>query len=145
MGAQIGFGLVLLVALFVGSVVGFLRVPHLMLAATIPLFALIPAAKLFVTPRIGPLKDLVSLAAITAAGAVIALERRPGRRRVVPDGSVQLEPGLWDRENELRALGHVVERATVQHPFGVGQAILKLGDGWLGGSDGRGDGFAGVR
>jgi len=67
------------------------------------------------------------------------------RWRVIPDGSVQLEPGLWDRENELRALGHVVERATVQHPFGVGQAILKLGDGWLGGSDGRGDGFAGVR
>jgi gamma-glutamyltranspeptidase/glutathione hydrolase len=66
------------------------------------------------------------------------------RWRVAPDSSVQLEPGLWDRENELRALGHVVQRATVQHPFGVGQAILKLGDGWIGGSDGRGDGFAGV-
>jgi O-antigen ligase len=89
-GAQIGFGLVLLVSLFIGAVLGFLFVPHLMLAATIPLFALIPAAKLFVSPKLGPLKDLVSLAAIIAAAAVIALERRPGRKRVLPDGWVLL-------------------------------------------------------
>ena len=64
------------------------------------------------------------------------------RWRVEPDGSVQLEPGLWDEEDWLRGLGHVVRRAEVQHPFGVGQAILKLGDAWIGGSDGRGDGFS---
>ena len=32
----------------------------------------------------------MSLAAITAAGAVIALDRRPGRRRLVPDGWILL-------------------------------------------------------
>ena len=31
---------------------------------------------------------------------------------------------------------------AVQHPFGVGQAILRLGDALIGGSDGRGDGSA---
>jgi len=90
MGAQIGFGLALFVSLFVALVLGFLVVPHLMFAFTIPLFALIPAAKLFVTPKLGPLKDLVSVAAILAAAAVFALERRPGRRRVLPDGKVLL-------------------------------------------------------
>ncbi len=66
------------------------------------------------------------------------------RWRVGDDGAVHLEPGLWAEEARLRALGHVVHRGTVQHPFGVGQAILRLGDAWIGGSDGRGDGFAGV-
>ena len=66
------------------------------------------------------------------------------RWRVDHDGAVHLEPGLWPEEEHLRALGHVVHRANVQHPFGVGQAILRLGDAWIGGSDGRGDGFAGA-
>ena len=30
----------------------------------------------------------------------------------------------------------------VQHPFGVGQMILRLGGALIGGSDGRGDGYA---
>ena len=64
------------------------------------------------------------------------------RWRVDPDGSVQLEPGLWAQEEALRARGHTVRRAEVQHSFGVGQAILELGDAWIGGSDSRGDGFA---
>ena len=64
------------------------------------------------------------------------------RWRVERDGSVHLEPGLWGEEEGLRALGHVVHRADNQHPFGVGQAILRLGSAWIGGSDGRGDGLA---
>ena len=66
------------------------------------------------------------------------------RWRVDASGDVHLEPGLWPEEERLHALGHVVHRAVVQHPFGVGQAILRLGDAWIGGSDGRGDGFAGA-
>jgi gamma-glutamyltranspeptidase / glutathione hydrolase len=64
------------------------------------------------------------------------------RWRVEADGSVQLEPGLWPEEQRLRALGHSVARGEVQHGFGVGQMILRHGDAWLAGSDGRGDGFA---
>jgi gamma-glutamyltranspeptidase/glutathione hydrolase len=64
------------------------------------------------------------------------------RWRVDPDGHVALEPGLWGEERALRELGHAVSRADVPHAFGVGQTILRLGDAWIGGSDGRGDGFA---
>jgi gamma-glutamyltranspeptidase/glutathione hydrolase len=64
------------------------------------------------------------------------------RWRVGTGREVALEPGLWEAEDELVSLGHDVRRATVQHSFGVGQAILRLGDALIGGSDGRGDGFA---
>ena len=67
------------------------------------------------------------------------------RWRVGNGRVVELEPGLWDAEQELAALGHDVRRATVQHPFGVGQAILRVGDALIGGSDGRGDGFVAGR
>lgn len=64
------------------------------------------------------------------------------RWRVGAGREVTLEPGLRHAERALVALGHDVRRADVQHPFGVGQAILSVGDALLGGSDGRGDGFA---
>ena len=64
------------------------------------------------------------------------------RWRVGTGREVHLEPGLWKFEEQLAELGHDVRRATVQHPFGVGQIILRLGDGLVGGSDGRGDGAA---
>ncbi len=64
------------------------------------------------------------------------------RWRLGPDGSVEVEPALASRVEPLRRLGHRVEVGDVPHPFGVGQLILRLGDGWIGGSDGRGDGYA---
>lgn len=64
------------------------------------------------------------------------------RWRVGAGREVHLEPGLWKFEEGLAALGHDVQRAAVQHPFGVGQVILRLGDALVAGSDGRGDGFA---
>jgi gamma-glutamyltranspeptidase/glutathione hydrolase len=67
------------------------------------------------------------------------------RWRVGEGREVALEPGLWQAEQHLAALGHDVRRATVQHSFGVGQAILRVGDALLGGSDGRGDGFVAGR
>jgi gamma-glutamyltranspeptidase/glutathione hydrolase len=67
------------------------------------------------------------------------------RWRVGVGREVELEPGLWDAEEQLARLGHDVIRAGVQHPFGVGQAILRVGDALVGGSDGRGDGFAAGR
>jgi gamma-glutamyltranspeptidase/glutathione hydrolase len=64
------------------------------------------------------------------------------RWRVGPGRDVLLEPGLWDEEPRLAALGHDARRGTVMHDFGVGQVILRLGDALVGGSDGRGDGYA---
>jgi gamma-glutamyltranspeptidase/glutathione hydrolase len=64
------------------------------------------------------------------------------RWRVDTGRRVHLEPGLWHAAPELERLGHEVARGTVVHDFGVGQAILRLGDALVGGSDGRGDGYA---
>jgi len=64
------------------------------------------------------------------------------RWRVEEDGYVELEPGLADLVPGLRALGHDARVGVVQHPFGVGQMILRLGGGLIAGSDGRGDGYA---
>jgi gamma-glutamyltranspeptidase/glutathione hydrolase len=64
------------------------------------------------------------------------------RWRVEGGRVVLLEPGLGRDRDRLAALGHVVRVGDVQHPFGVGQAILRQGDALIGGSDPRGDGFA---
>jgi O-antigen ligase len=83
LGAQIGFGLVLVIAFFAACVLGFLLVPHVTVALMIPLFAFIPAAKVLVTPAVGPLKDLATLAAIVATVAVLILE--PAKARALTD------------------------------------------------------------
>ena len=68
------------------------------------------------------------------------------RFRVESGRTVVLEPGLEDETDRLRALGHDVRPADAPHVFGVGQVILRVegadGHFLLGGSDGRGDGFA---
>src|SRR2546421_9036775 len=94
MGAQIGFGLVLVLAFFAACVLGFLLAPHWTGALMIPIFAFIPAAKVLVAPKIGPLKDVMTLAAILATLAVLVLEPSKERRRILPDRWVLLAVGL---------------------------------------------------
>ncbi len=65
------------------------------------------------------------------------------RWRVEQEGFVELEPGLAERAPELRAMGHDARVGTLPHAFGVGQVILRLGEALIGGSDARGDGYAG--
>jgi gamma-glutamyltranspeptidase / glutathione hydrolase len=64
------------------------------------------------------------------------------RFRVEAGRQVALEPGLWERADELRRLGHEPLLVPEPYGFGVGQAILCIGDALAGGSDGRGDGHA---
>ena len=64
------------------------------------------------------------------------------RWRVEDQGHVELEPGLAPLLPDLRARGHDVSVGAGPHGFGVGQMILRLGDALVGGSDGRGDGYA---
>ncbi len=59
-----------------------------------------------------------------------------GGRRVL------VEPGLEAAVPGLRELGHDAAVDVAPGRFGVGQMILTLGDGLIGGSDGRGDGYA---
>ena len=56
--------------------------------------------------------------------------------------AVRLEEGLWEQAPELEALGLGVIRSEGRAEFGGGQAILREGDVWLGGSDARKDGYA---
>ncbi len=66
------------------------------------------------------------------------------RPRFRVDGDVvRLEEGLWDEAASLEAAGIAVERDEDVYGFGGGQIVLLEGDGLLGGSDPRKDGYAG--
>jgi len=57
---------------------------------------------------------------------------------------VLLESGLWDRTDEVAALGLEPVRESATYLFGGGQAIMRTPGGTLiGGSDSRKDGYAG--
>jgi O-antigen ligase len=92
MGAEIGFGLVVVVTFFLLAIAGFVLVPHVAVALTIPIFALVPAAKVLVSPTIGPVKDMIALAAIVAAVGQLVLDR--SESRVKPDRWVLLGVAL---------------------------------------------------
>jgi len=64
------------------------------------------------------------------------------RFRVEAGRRVALEPGLWERADELRRSGDEPFLDPEPHRFGVGQAILCLDEALVGGSDARGDGHA---
>jgi hypothetical protein len=80
-GGTFSLGFLLAISFFFLIVVGFMAFPHLAVAATIPLFALTPALKVFVAPAIGPVKDAVSLAAITAAAILVVQRASEGHRQ----------------------------------------------------------------
>ncbi|MEA2211751.1 MAG: hypothetical protein QOF83_1699 [Solirubrobacteraceae bacterium] len=72
----IGLGAVGVVFLYVVVVVGYMLAPHLAVAGTIALFEFLPTLKVLISPNIGGVKDLVGLAAITAAAITIISQRR---------------------------------------------------------------------
>jgi uncharacterized membrane protein YhaH (DUF805 family) len=65
---------------FGAFVVGFVAAPRVTVALVIPLFALLPTLKLLVNPNLGPLKDLVSVAAIAAGAAILIKANSSGER-----------------------------------------------------------------
>jgi O-antigen ligase len=75
-GGIVSLGTLLALGVFAATTYAFLVVPHLAVAVTIPVFALLPAAKVLVTPQLGPMKDGIVLAAIVAAMAMAATRRR---------------------------------------------------------------------
>src|SRR5918999_1380669 len=66
-GASLGLGLLFGVTFFAAIVAAYLLVPHVAVAATIPIFAVLPALKVFVHPLVGATKDLIVFAAVVAA------------------------------------------------------------------------------
>ena len=93
MGAQIGLGVLLVIAIFVASVAGFMVRPHVAVAGTIVLFALIPALKVFVGDWVGSIKDLVTIAAVLAGVLLLVFGRRQPDRLIL--GLVGLLLGLY--------------------------------------------------
>lgn len=86
-GGTVTLGLLLGVCTFLVVIVGFLVVPHVAVALTIPYFAALPALKVLVSEQLGPTKDLVTVAAVIAAGAVL-VQRRAARVGFRTDRSV---------------------------------------------------------
>lgn len=76
LGAEISVGALLAVGAFLGALYGFVAYPHLAVAATIVIFTLIPAAKVFVAGELGAAKDMLVFAAGAAALIVALFERR---------------------------------------------------------------------
>src|SRR5262249_56329546 len=72
-GVKVGTGPLLLVALLCVLVAGWLVAPEILVALTVPLFALLPAIKVFVSEWLGPAKDFVTLAAAIALLITIAM------------------------------------------------------------------------
>jgi hypothetical protein len=82
-GAGVGLASILALALFVATTICFLAAPHLAVAITIPLFAVIPVAKVLVASGVGPVKDAVTLsAALATALHVLQKEGRQTLDRI---------------------------------------------------------------
>ncbi len=92
-GLTLQTGALFALCVFLVLVAGFVTVPWVMVAGTIPLFALLPTLKVFVTPTIGALKDVITVAAISAA-AITLLRRRVARHPIGVDGMVLLLVGV---------------------------------------------------
>jgi O-Antigen ligase len=80
-GAKLGAGLSLGLIAFAALMAAWLLAPHVVVGFTIPLFAVIPTAKLFVSDWLGPVKDAVTLAAGVAVLITVV------RRHMRPDGT----------------------------------------------------------
>jgi hypothetical protein len=78
---------------FVGVVAGFVIAPHVLVAATIVYFALLPTLKVFVSPLLGGTKDLIAVSALVAAG-VLFIRRRAARAPGRLDAAVVVVLGL---------------------------------------------------
>jgi hypothetical protein len=93
LGGTLSLGFLLGTAAFFFVVVGFVVTPHVAVACTIPIFALIPALKVLFFPWIGPLKDVITLAAICAA-AILIVQRASAGRSQQGDSFVAMGVGI---------------------------------------------------
>jgi hypothetical protein len=80
-GGTESLALLLGITMFLFFVAGFTAFPHITIAAMIPTFAVIPALKVVFVPWIGPLKDVVTLAAILAAAVLVIQRAGEGHRQ----------------------------------------------------------------
>ena len=78
-GEALSLALIVVLTIFFVMVTTFVVAPHIALALTIPIFAFIPMLKVLAFPWIGPFKDMITLAAICAAGVLVVQRSAQGR------------------------------------------------------------------
>jgi hypothetical protein len=78
-GEGLSLGLIVVLTIFFTIVTAFVAAPHIAMALTIPTFALIPMLKVLAFPWIGPFKDMITMAAICAAGVLVVQRSSQGR------------------------------------------------------------------
>jgi hypothetical protein len=78
-GDEVSLGLIVFLAAFFAIVTTFVVAPYVAVAVTIPLLALLPTLKVLVFDWIGPVKDVVVLAAICAAAVLVVQRSSQGR------------------------------------------------------------------
>jgi hypothetical protein len=83
-GPKVGLGAFVFVAVFAGLVAAWVYAPHVVVAASIPLFASMHTAKVLVTPWLGPVKDLITFAGAVAILVTSLMWRRGVAARVDP-------------------------------------------------------------
>ncbi len=82
-GAKLGAGISLALIAFAALVAAWLLVPHVVVGLSIPLFTLLPTAKVFVSEWLGPVKDVITLAAgIAVVVALLHRHRHPSQAAV---------------------------------------------------------------
>jgi O-antigen ligase len=113
-GAEVSVGGLLVVGVFVAAMIGFAAYPHIAVAATVVLFALVPMLKVVVWPEIGAVKDLVVLAAGSAAVLLFVFERR--------------QPDRWVLLLVLILLGLYVVNAGGGHDIAWAQGVRLIGE-----------------
>lgn len=85
LGAPVGAAPLLLLVVLAGLVTAFAAVPHLALAGTIALFAVLPTLKALWFPWLGPVKELFVLSAVIAA-VIVLIQGRTAAGRTSVDG-----------------------------------------------------------
>jgi hypothetical membrane protein len=92
-GEPLSLALLVALGIFALVVLSFIAAPHISVAVMIPIFVLLPAIKILLVPWIGPLKDVIGLAAI-AAGATIVVQRASAGQRKPGDMWVTILVGF---------------------------------------------------
>jgi hypothetical protein len=98
LGTELGLTTLLAVGLLASLIAGFVFVPHVVVALMIPCFAVLPAVKVLVDPRLGPIKDVVVASAAIAA-VIVLIQRRELHSKTSVDlvvvGLIALFVGLY--------------------------------------------------
>jgi O-antigen ligase/polysaccharide polymerase Wzy-like membrane protein len=93
LGEPLSLAILVSFGVFFLVIVAFMSVPHISVAAMIPIFILLPMLKVLFVPWLGPLKDIIGLAAI-CAGAALVVQRANSNQKALADFWVTIMVGF---------------------------------------------------